>query len=315
MGGRSREWGCPHDGRGDLACFRSGVQLTRSSLQAFLLGLTAAFFSGTHSVIVRHLTEHLHGSVVAVLRLYVASIALFFILKMYGRPIQINWSNRALMVTVLAFSANFVVFHWGLEYTGASSSMVLENTAPIFVLIISVLILRAPIRPAEVLATFLAVFGVYFTVRGDFELGPNGILGDELELLAGVTWAIFLMASTQVVAGTSGTFERLTFLFAVLALSSLLLTPFLVAFPPSLTGWDIALVLLLGIFPTAIAYYLWYETAARVSAMTTSLLFTLTVVFTFVNAAIFLGESITVDVLIGGVLIVASVLMSKKRSE
>ncbi|MEM7178696.1 MAG: DMT family transporter [Pseudomonadota bacterium] len=288
--------------------------MTKPGLQAFLLGLTAAFFSGTHSVIVRHLTEHLHGSVVAVLRLYVASIALFLILKMYRKPLQIDWANRALIVTVLAFSVNFVVFHWGLEYTGAASSMVLENTAPIFVLIFSALVLRAPIRPVEVAATFLAVFGVYFTVRGDFVLGPSGILGDELELVAGLTWAIFLMASTQFVSGTSTTFERLTFLFAVLSLSSLVLTPFLLAFPPGLTGWDIVLLLLLGIFPTAIAYYLWYETAARVSAMTTSLLFTLTVVFTFMNAAIFLGESITANVLIGGALIVTSVLLSKKRS-
>ena len=295
--------------------FGRGSLLNQSMARAYVFGLLAAFFSGTHSVIVRYLTDHIHGSTVAVFRLYVASAALFMILKLYRKPISVQWFDKTLAITVLAFSANYVVFHWGLEYTGASSAMVLENTAPIFVLIFSVLFLRERVRLPVIIATFLAVFGVYFTVRGDFELGPNGILGDEMELLAGLTWAIFLMASTRAISGSSSTFERLSFLFAVLSLSAVVLTPLLFVYSISMSATDFLLILLLGIFPTAVAYYLWYETAALVSAMTTSLLFTLTVIFTFVNADLFLGEAMTFDILVGAGLIVASVLLSKSPSK
>ncbi len=282
-----------------------------TNVYAIFLGLLAAFFSGVHSVIVRHLTEHVHGTTVATIRLYVAAAALFVIIKSYRKPIAINWSDKTLLVTVLAFSANYVVFHWGLEYTGASVAMVLENTAPVFVVIIMVIVLRERVRVPEIIATLIAVFGVYYTVRSDFELGDNHILGDELELLAGLTWAVFLMASTRAVSGSASTFERLCFLFAVLSLSAVILTPFLFVYTLSMDTHDIILLILLGIFPTAVAYYLWYETAARVSAITTSLLFTLTVVFTFVNAYIFLNEPITFDMLVGAGFIIASVLISK----
>lgn len=279
--------------------------------QALAIGLLAAFFSGVHGVIARHLTEHVHGTNVAAIRLYVASAALYVILKTYKKPIAVNWKSATLLVTVLAFSSNYVVFHWGLQYVGASVAMVLENTAPAFVVLISVVVLRTGIRFAEVIAAAIAIFGVYFTVHGDFSLGSNHILGDEFELLAGLTWAIFLMASARAIAGTASTFERLSFLFAVLSLSAVVLTPFLFLYPPSLGRDDLVLLVLLGIFPTAVAYYLWYETAARVSAVTTSLLFTLSVFFTFANAHIFLDEPMTPDMLIGAGLIIASVLISK----
>ena len=48
-----------------------------------------------------------------------------------------------------------------------------------------------------------------------------------------------------------------------------------------------------GRVPTAFGYYLWYEAMAGVSTVTASLLFVLSVVFTFVNAAIFLHEAMT----------------------
>lgn len=285
--------------------------LNKADIKALSLGFLAAFFSGTHSVIARHLTEHIHGLTIAALRLYIASAAVFLILKGHQKTITIDWSGKTLLIAVLAFSANFAVFHWGLEYASASSAMVLENTSPVFVLLFTVLVLRAPTRIVEIAAVFVAIFGVYFTVRNDFALGANQVFGDELELLAGVTWAIFIVASSRGLLGTVNTFQRLCFLFAVLSMSAVILTPFLFIYTISLTMNDIILLVLLGIFPTAVAYYLWYETAARVSAVTTSLLFTLTVIFTFVNAYVFIDEPITFDMLVGAVLIIASVLISK----
>lgn len=82
-----------------------------------------------------------------------------------------------------------------------------------------------------------------------------------------------------------------------------------------MTGLDVLLLVLLGVFPTAIAYVVWYEAAAHVSTIVASLFFALTVVFTFVNAAVFLGEPITVAMMIGGALIVGGVVLAKFKPE
>jgi drug/metabolite transporter (DMT)-like permease len=101
------------------------------------------------------------------------------------------------------------------------------------------------------------------------------------------------------------------FLFNVFIVSAIALTPFAFFHPINVTTTDVMLLVLLGVFPTALAYYLWYEAAARVSTVTAALLFTLSIVFTFANAHIFFGEVLTTDMLFGALLIVAGVTLSK----
>ena len=73
--------------------------------------------------------------------------------------------------------------------------------------------------------------------------------------------------------------------------------------------------ILLGVLPTALAYYLWYEAAARVSTLTATLMFAASVVFTFINSALFLGAAITPIAALGAVLIVAAVFLTTKSQK
>lgn len=283
----------------------------KSTVQALSFGFLAAFFWGTHSVIVRDLTADLHGLTIAALRLYIAAFVLFVIMKVYRRPVAIDFSDRNFLITVIGSTTNYIFFHIGLEHTSASNAMVLENTAPFFVLVLLLVFVGERIGRMEGLATVIAFAGVLFTVRDDVGIGGDGLEGDLLEILAGATWAVFIIGSSRAMSATTNPIERVSFLFNVFIVSAILLTPFLFVYPISATESDVVLLILLGVFPTAIAYYLWYEAAARVSTVTAALLFTLSVVFTFVNARIFLGEKLTADMLIGGILVVCAVVLSK----
>ena len=284
---------------------------SRAAVHAFGFGLLAAFFWGTHSVIVRYLTADMHGIPIAVLRLFIAAAALYAILRLNKHPVSIPFKDKTFLVTVFGAVTNYIFFHIGLEYTSASNAMMLENTAPFFVLLFLVVVLHEKVRAIEIVATGLAIFGVYFTVKQDLVMAGEGLEGDIIEILAGVTWGIFLLGSAKALAGTQSTLERINFLFAVFIVSGLILTPWAFFYPFVPTGEDILFLLLLGIFPTAIAYYLWYEAAARVSAVSATLLFTLSIIFTFINAHVFLGEVLTLDMIIGAILIVAAVILSK----
>lgn len=290
---------------------------TGTASRALLFGLLAAFFWGTHSVIVRALTADLHGMTIAVLRLYIAAAALYVILKIAGYSVRILQFDKPFLITVFGTATNYIFFHWGLQYTGASNAMMLENTAPLFVL--GILFLTGQSRTLmELVATIVVVAGVFFTVRQDLALGSAGLTGDILELLAGLTWAIFIIGSNQALSATNSALERTAFLFRVFLVSAIVLTPLLTVQGDSVTavtGVDVILLLLLGIFPTAVAYFLWYEAAARVSTVTSALLFTLSIIFTFINAALFLGEAVTPSMILGAVLIVAGVLLSKYGSK
>ncbi len=279
-------------------------------LMALLFGLLAAFFWGTHSVIVRYLTGDLHGMTIAVLRLYVATAILFVILKAVGHRVSVNLKDRNLLIAAGSTVVNYVFFHVGLEHTGAANAMMLENTAPFFVLVFLFLLVREKIRRRDIVATGIAIIGVILTISHDLALGGEGLKGDLLEIVAGASWAGFMIASSRALTKTADSAQRMNFLFGVFACSAIVLTPALFLYRVEATANDIIWLLVLGALPTALAYYLWYEAAARVSAISASLMFTLSVIFTFINAYLFLGEDLSVNALIGAVLIVSSILLT-----
>ncbi len=280
-----------------------------------LLGFLAAFLWGTHSVIVRYLTSDLGGLQIAVTRLFIAALAVYCILRVMRVPVSIEHKDWNFRLAVLSTVVNYILFHVGLEYTGAANAMVLENTAPFFVLLFLYFLADTPVMRVDVLATILAIFGVFLTVFRDFQGGGEPLFGDLLEIGAGLSWAVFLVSSSQAMRNSTSTAERLNFLFGIFVCAGVLLLPLAAFSLQTPTAKDVIFLILLGVLPTAMAYYLWYEAAARVSTLTATLMFAASVVFTFINSALFLGAAITPIAALGAILIVAAVFLTTKKQE
>jgi drug/metabolite transporter (DMT)-like permease len=250
----------------------------------------------------------------AAIRLYIASATLALILLAAGRRPKLDWRARGFLPVAIALAVNFVFFHVGLNYTSATSPMLLENTAPILVVAILFAVFHERVAPIEIVATVVVVLGVYLTVHTDFTFGGAFIKGDVLEILAGATWAAFIVAAGRSTNADQSPFDRINFMLGAFLLAALMMTPLAaVNLPHQITAVDVVLLIVLGIFPTAIAYALWYEAAAHTSTVVASLMFAMTVIFTFANAATFLGEKITTAMVAGSVLIVAGVILAKLK--
>ncbi len=281
-----------------------------SSENGLVLGFLAAFLWGTHSVIVRYLTSDLGGLQIAVSRLFIAALAIYIMLRLMRVSVSIDLKDWNFRLAVLSTVVNYLLFHIGLEHTGAANAMVLENTAPFFVLVFLYFFADTPVARTDVLATGLAVLGVFLTVFQDFQVGGEPFFGDLLEIGAGFSWAVFLISSSRAMRRSRSTAERLNFLFGVFICSGVLLLPLAVFSLKLPTANDLVFLILLGILPTALAYYLWYEAAARVSTLTATLMFASSVVFTFVNAALFLGAAISPISIFGAGLVVIAIFLT-----
>lgn len=288
---------------------------TKLFQNGLVLGFLAAFLWGTHSVIVRYLTSDLGGLQIAVTRLFIAALAIYCMLRVMRVSVSIRLSDWNFRLAVLSTVVNYILFHIGLEYTGAANAMVLENTAPFFVLVFLYFFADTPVSRTDVLATALAILGVFLTVYQDFQGGGDPLFGDLLEIGAGLSWAVFLISSSRAMRNSESTAERLNFLFGIFLCSGVLLLPLAVFSLQVPTANDVVFLILLGVLPTALAYYLWYEAAARVSTLTATLMFAASVVFTFINSALFLGAAITPIAALGAVLIVAAVFLTTKSQK
>ncbi|WP_164658938.1 DMT family transporter [Tropicibacter sp. Alg240-R139] len=274
------------------------------------LGFAAAFLWGTHSVIVQFLTGDIGAIQIATMRLYIAATTLLIVLKVLGQKISVPTKNKYFWLATSATFINYILFHLGLERTNAASAMVLENTAPFFVLLFLYLFFRTSVTWTEVGATLIAVSGVALIVYPDLAQGGIRLTGDVMEIGAGISWAVFLIASSRAMQTTQSTGERLNFLFGIFGVTALLLTPIAVLDVSMPSYGDLLPLAILGILATALAYYFWYEAAAVLSTMTATLLFALSVVFTFINAAIFLGQPILPLQAIGAAMIVTGIFLT-----
>lgn len=283
--------------------------MTKTYLAALGFGLLAALLMGMNSVVVRYLTADLHGLQIAVFRLWVACTAIYCLLKFTGHRITFFPSDRYQVLASCGFTLNYITFHVGLETTSATNAMVLENIAPIFVLVFLVVTGAERILRSDIAATLMALTGVYLTVHHDFEVASSSMVGDLWEIGAALSWAMFIFGSARSVGNTRTSMERMEVLFKILLPSAFLLAPALLLFPLNVSATDASLLLLLGLMSTALAYYLWYEAMTVVSTVTASLLAVTSVVFTFLLAYIVLSEPMTVEIVAGGALIVAGVLL------
>lgn len=226
---------------------------TKLLQNGLVLGFLAAFLWGTHSVIVRYLTSDLGGLQIAVTRLFIAALAIYCMLRVMRVSVSIRLSDWNFRLAVLSTVVNYILFHIGLEHTGAANAMVLENTAPFFVLVFLYFFADTPVTRTDILATALAILGVFLTVYQDFQGGGEPLFGDLLEIGAGLSWAVFLISSSRAMRSSESTAERLNFLFGIFLCAGILLLP-LAAFSLQVpTANDVVFLVLLGVLPTALA--------------------------------------------------------------
>ena len=283
--------------------------MERPYVIALCFGVLAAVLMGLNSVFVRFLTTDIHGLQIAVVRLWVACAVIYALLRVSGHKCRLFPYDRFQVLAIVGFTLNYITFHIGLEMTSATNAMVIENTAPIFVLLFLVAAGLERVRWTDGLAILLALCGVYLTVRHDFSLDAASRTGDLLELGAGVSWALFIVGSAAAVKKTQTTMDRMAVLLKILLPCAVLLTPTFLFYPIAVSTVDVAVLLALGVFSTALGYYFWYEAMAKVSTVMASLLVVLSVVFTFVAAYFVLDEKVTSGMLAGAALIVAAVIL------
>lgn len=193
----------------------------------------------------------------------------------------------------------------GQQFVTAAASSVLAQSAPLFSVLIAFFCLKERVSAWRWGCVLLGLLGVLVVIWGDHGVGdidPRGLL----ILLAAVSWSVYFaiqkhyahryspltMACYMVWAGTLMLLVNLPGLPAAVAQAPL---------PENLA------VLVLGIFPSALAYLAWGYVLKHVEVSRASVAMYLIPPVAMVMAATLLGEHIAAQVVLGGVIVLASV--------
>ncbi|HTP36124.1 MAG TPA: DMT family transporter [Candidatus Acidoferrales bacterium] len=262
---------------------------------------------------------NLPGWQIACFRSGIAAVTLLAVIPAARR----GWNRRTIPVAA-AYAATLILFVLANRLTTSANAIFLQATAPLYVLLLSPLLLREPIRRADLfyIAGVAAGMSCFFTSRQSaMATAPDPALGNVLALASGVAYAFMLLGLRWL--GRRGDADSG---IATVAAGNLL--AFAAALGPALplapfTPGDTAVLLYLGIAQIGLAYWCltagitrWCLTAGitRVPAFEAVTTLQLEVAMNPVWTWLVHGERPGARSLAGGAIIVCATVLNTWRS-
>lgn len=220
------------------------------------------------------------------LRSGIAAIALLTFLR--GR---IVWSAAAVGIA-LVYAATLTLFVASTKLTTAANAIFLQSTAPLYLLVLSPLVLKERVNRGDVLYVAAVAAGMVCCFVGQPRAtitAPDPATGNLLGVLCGMTWALTLLSLRWAQRGGVPAGLGLTAVVGGNAIASLGALPFALPFPDaSPAAW--ATVVYLGVFQIGIAYLCLTAAMRTLPALDTSLLLLLEPVLNPIWAWLLRGE-------------------------
>jgi DME family drug/metabolite transporter len=209
------------------------------------------------------------------------------------RPTRSTWAVAA------AYAVTVVLFTVANKLTTSANAIFLQDTAPLYVLLLSPLLLRERPSRGELLSVPLFLVGLLLFFRD--QLTPGQVSGNLIALLSGVAFALCILG----LRGLGGNNAPALLLGNLLAGAA--------SVPgswggPALTARDVGIVLFLGVFQLGLSYALFARGVRHTPATEASLLALLEPVLNPVWAFFLAGERPGPWALAGGSLVLLGTL-------
>jgi drug/metabolite transporter (DMT)-like permease len=249
------------------------------------------------------------------IRLLFAALFLAVVLALRGRFPR-RGPPRLAIWAGLGLAGNYVLYMWGLDRSGTATAQVLIQTAPLFLILLSVFALGERPGPAQIVGIMLAAVGVW-SVTWSGEALETTTAGALLLLAAAATWAVY-GACHKRLGDTEGSTTTMMWIFLIAGLTTLPTALLDARFEPN--GPQTAAIAYLCV-NTIVAYWAFAEALRHIPASLASVIATLGPVVTFGLVALaarlevegFPHEEITTSKMLGAAAVITGVILAVAR--
>ena len=254
------------------------------------------------------------------LSLYRFAIAWLFLLlwwvisRIFHKPptsLRVNRNDLKIILFCGVFGVGlcFIFYNLGLYYSTATSTAFLFNVNPLFYVLTVTLILRMEnVEKGEILGMIIGFIGASLVIFNGTPLavlfGSTYFLGNIFALLSAFLWSTYTIAVVNLTKKYGAVRANLWVLglgtVAIMFLTQLQNS----LLPPMIEPIRIVLLIFLGVVNTGIAFITYSKGMALRASISSIVLLNLTPLYTMIFAYLLLGESLTIYVIIGGLLII-----------
>lgn len=208
-----------------------------------------------------------------------------------------------------------VLMTWGTQYSLASNAAILTLTLPVVTALFAFLILKEKMNEIRWLSFALAIIGVVLCSSGDIksmDFSSQYALGNMLIFLAIVGNAYYNVGIKKI----ADRYTSMQLVFYTYVAMVILLTPLVLYYEPDIfaripifTGQTWTGIILLTVFHNFLSMILFFKALKVLDAMQVALSNYLITFMGLPIAAIWLGETLTGQVIAGGILVLLSTLI------
>ncbi|MEZ5403113.1 MAG: DMT family transporter [Bryobacteraceae bacterium] len=283
----------------------------------FLLGVVVLVWS-INFVVGKFALRQIPDVLLGTLRFTVAAAMLtpYYVFERRRRKLPLiekGGIGKLMAVGLVGVGANQLCFLLGLSRTSVAHAAILFALTPMIVLLVSAAAGMERITAKKVGGIVLAIAGVGLLQTGDRAGREATLLGDAFIAAAVATFSIFTVGGKWL----RKDFDTLTITTGTYLGSAILLSPVTLLASRnfdfagvSWSGW--AAVFYMALFPSIIAYMIYYHALHYLDATQLSLLAYLQPVMATVFGVTLLDERITPGLLAGGALILAGVFVAER---
>lgn len=210
-------------------------------------------------------------------------------------------ANRTIFLAAICLTLTNTLYVMANKLTGAANAIILQYTAPIFVLLLTCIYERKKPKKEQVMVIGLALGGMVLFFFDQLEAGE--LLGNILAILAGVCFSgVFFFNSLPDSSGEDSS-------MIAFGLSFLIAIPFYQA-QPVLDVMGILALLSLGIFQVGLAYVIFSKGIKLTSAFNSSLIGLSEAIMNPLWVYLFMGEVLGKWAFLGACVVLGAILLN-----
>jgi drug/metabolite transporter (DMT)-like permease len=264
-------------------------------------------------VAIRHLGSSFSPGALSLGRLVVGSVALGVVLLLRGwqPPRRSDWPSLV-VIGVLWFGLYNVALNAGERRVDAGTAAMLIQISPVIVAVLAAVFLKERATPALGVGLLVAFGGVVLIATSTSDHGDRDPLGVLLCLVAAAAYAVSLIVQKPLVSRLSG----IQVTWTACTIGAVACLPFaggLLRDTAAASASEIAWVVYLGVFPTAIAFSTYAFALSSMTAGNLSVTTYLVPPITVLLSWVLLSEVPPSMAFVGGALCLIGVALARRR--
>lgn len=246
-----------------------------------------------------------HPMAIAGARALFAGITVLVYIRLRRLPFIVN---RQTLLTGTAMCLCCTLFVLGNKMTTAANAIVLQYTAPVFLLLFSALFLHKKFRRMDVAAVLFTLFGIALFFFDQMDAGK--LAGNLVSVAAGAAMGLMYMCM-----GEAEGAERYSSILICEILTCLIGLPFFPAGSMDFSFVPVLLIIVLGVFQLGLPYILYAMASESCPALACSLIAALEPLLNPLWVLLIYGEKPGVFALLGGSVVIVTITLWCIRGE